>query len=1046
MLLTALAAALITFVRHAVAQAPVPVDPSNATVASIASGPQLLAALANSSIRVALLRNNVYVSPNDWGPYLVPIVRNNDFAISGMPGMAQTSWPVLDMANARNKIILGTKVAFTLQYVVLRNFRYTPFLISPGVDVVTPTLMDWSGRVALLDTVMMLQICWPDFSNATSLAAQVAAANGGRVMLGTASRLAQSGCVNDTSAHPVSRCWADRGMYESVVTPGWTINDEGATTVTNYMLYLVRAGFLCEITMAEDCILKYGFLGCFINIISGARPRLPPLPPPPPPPPPRILPLPPLPLPPSPRPPPPRQSLPPPPPPPVPPAPRSPPSPPQSLPPPPPALSPGPGSTPFSPLFPRAPSFPLVPQGVTPPQPPSPRPPPRPRKSPSPSPPSPPSPQAPRRPKVPRKPPSPVPSPPPAPPAPPPRPPSPPIPRPPPSPPPPPPVPPPSPPSPPFTPPAPPAPPPSPPLPPAPPPSPSPPSPPPSPTPSLPPSPVPRPPPPPSPPPPPPSPLPNPNASDVAIIRNGRDLALALANRNKRYGIIVNNIIMTFGDWIGLPMPNVFRDADITLLGTPAPPTAWPTVNLGNTRGKLRLGPEAKLLFQYVVLRNFRTSPFLIAPGLDLMVSPPIGSTAGPVLLADAAVIFRICWPGLADSGVPWPALPRPNNDTTRYNLVVQSASQDGCVNNTAAPPMAQCWVDRGIFQEVLTPAINVDAQGVTSDAGYLLGMSRVPYLCEQQMSYECLMALGPLGCYLDMLLTNRPPSPPPPPLLPSPPPVPPLPSVPMPPGAPVIPPGPSLPPMPSPGTPGVVFVFTARDLALALADNSVRFVIVANDIFMDYTAWVDIPSPVIRTQPITVAGSPGQPQSWPQLDLGFVKNKVKLTGAVKIYFQNVALRNYRDAFDAFDTFSSPGLDLMAKSDFFAGALVRIQDATLILPICLPRNVVTLSLTESYRPPLIPGQQIMYVGTPQTGCINSTSVPPMSRCWADRGIYENVATYAASTDIFGRQVLSDYLFYLVHTTYLCELQMTTECVETLGELGCYSFIRSQLAG
>ncbi|GIM15064.1 hypothetical protein Vretimale_17827 [Volvox reticuliferus] len=504
---------------------------------------------------------------------------------------------------------------------------------------------------------------------------------------------------------------------------------------------------------------------------------------------------------------------------------------------------------------------------------------------------------------------------------------------------------------------------------------------------------------------------------------------------------------MTFADWIGLPMPSVFRDVDITLLGTPAPPTAWPTVDLGNTRSKLRLGSEAKLFFQYVVLRNFRFSPFLIAPGLDLMVSPPSGSTAGPVLLADAAVIFHICWPSIIDSrGIPWPALPRPKNDTNRSNLVLRSTSQDGCVNDTSAHPLAQCWVDRGIFQDVLTPAINLDAQGVASDAGYLLAMSRVPYLCEQQMSYACLIELGPLGCYLDMLLRNQPPSPPPPPPRPPPPPLPPPPPQPSLPNPPVIPPGPSLPPMPSPGSPGVLVAFTARDLALALADNSVRFVIVANDIFMDYTAWVGIPSPVIRTQPITVAGNPGQPQSWPQLDLGFVKSKVKLTGAVSIYFQNVVLRNYRDAFDAYDTFSSPGLDLMDKSDFFDGARLRIQDSALILPVCLPRNVVTLSLTESYRPSLIPGQQIVYVGTPQTDCINSTSAPPMSRCWTDRGVYENVATYAASTDIFGRQVLSDYIFYLVHTTYLCELQMTEECVETLGELACYSLIRSQLAG
>ncbi len=82
----------------------------------------------------------------------------------------------------------------------------------------------------------------------------------------------------------------------------------------------------------------------------------------------------------------------------------------------------------------------------------------------------------------------------------------------------------------------------------------------------------------------------------------------------------------------------------------------------------------------------------------------------------------------------------------------------------------------------------------------------------------------------------------------------------------------------------------------------------------------------------------------------------------------------------------------------------------------------------------------MYVGAPQTGCVNSTSVPLVSRCWADRGVYQNVATFAAQTDAYGRQVLSDYVFYMVHTQYLCEQQMTEQCVANLGELGCYSFL------
>lgn len=55
------------------------------------------------------------------------------------------------------------------------------------------------------------------------------------------------------------------------------------------------------------------------------------------------------------------------------------------------------------------------------------------------------------------------------------------------------------------------------------------------------------------------------------------------------------------------------------------------------------------------------------------------------------------------------------------------------------------------------------------------------------------------------------------------------------------------------------------------------------------------------------------------------------LAGDIVLGLQNVVLQNYRDAFGAFDTFSSPGLDLVAKSNFFAGARVRIQNSVVIL-------------------------------------------------------------------------------------------------------------------
>lgn len=103
-LLLASLLAIGTCPQSATAQSEVLINLMDPTVASVSSGPQLVAALANPKIRAAVLRTDVVVAPSDWGPFNLPIQLLTDFAISGMPGTPQTSWPTVDLQNARNMV------------------------------------------------------------------------------------------------------------------------------------------------------------------------------------------------------------------------------------------------------------------------------------------------------------------------------------------------------------------------------------------------------------------------------------------------------------------------------------------------------------------------------------------------------------------------------------------------------------------------------------------------------------------------------------------------------------------------------------------------------------------------------------------------------------------------------------------------------------------------------------------------------------------------------------------------------------------------------
>ncbi|EFJ43391.1 hypothetical protein VOLCADRAFT_96407 [Volvox carteri f. nagariensis] len=246
--------------------------------------------------------------------------------------------------------------------------------------------------------------------------------------------------------------------------------------------------------------------------------------------------------------------------------------------------------------------------------------------------------------------------------------------------------------------------------------------------------------------------------------------------------------------------------------------------------------------------------------------------------------------------------------------------------------------------------------------------------------------------------------------------------------------PPPPAPPMPMPSLtdPNVVVVTTGQELADALANPLKTFAWLVSKVEVNES---DFPSTVIaRSTNLTISGTPGPQTSWPLLELNFVKGKIRLENNTALIFQYVVVHDFRQT----PLGQSPGFDIVATSTSEAGALVIMQDAILMLRICVPKNMQAEIMSSIVRPSNLPGKQLAY-NTTQVGCINSNSstVPPISRCWPDVGMYADVAVGGFDIDAFGRATTTRYSLYMLRVPYLCERQMTDECVTQLGPLGCY---------
>ncbi|EFJ43758.1 hypothetical protein VOLCADRAFT_96096 [Volvox carteri f. nagariensis] len=117
------------------------------------------------------------------------------------------------------------------------------------------------------------------------------------------------------------------------------------------------------------------------------------------------------------------------------------------------------------------------------------------------------------------------------------------------------------------------------------------------------------------------------------------------------------------------------------------------------------------------------------------------------------------------------------------------------------------------------------------------------------------------------------------------------------------------------------------------------------------------------------------------------------------------------------------------------------------VPLLLQRNVTVSDgcltpalgqdVTESmHRPAFVPGKQRMTNSLDQTGCINSSTAPPMQRCWPLVFSFDDVVMYGQNIANFNAE-LAGYVLWLDKTPVRCVDVMSDACVKQYDVIGCF---------
>ncbi|GIM09866.1 hypothetical protein Vretimale_13672 [Volvox reticuliferus] len=223
-------------------------------VAFVANAQQFVLALADQAVNLVVITAAVVnVSSAAWtsSGVSLPVLLNRNITVEGDPRFVE--WPVMNFNNVKGVARLSGGCNLAFRNLVLMYFReQTTRAI--GMDILLPTLPGELSFLFANNTGLIEGVCFPqdvrtkDFGSITRPSQFPGVQN-------VTAAVPQDGCINDTTAYPLRRCWAGRGYIYDLATAGADLDPVTQSTKFNYQIsWIWNSPAICEYLVDEYCL------------------------------------------------------------------------------------------------------------------------------------------------------------------------------------------------------------------------------------------------------------------------------------------------------------------------------------------------------------------------------------------------------------------------------------------------------------------------------------------------------------------------------------------------------------------------------------------------------------------------------------------------------------------------------------------------------------------------------------------------------------------------------------------------------------------------
>ncbi|KXZ47202.1 hypothetical protein GPECTOR_37g208 [Gonium pectorale] len=168
------------------------------------------------------------------------------------------------MRSGRQRVKLSNGTTLVLRHVVLVDYRAGSFTQAPGLDLMAPMPAGQSALIWFDGGGMYSAKCLPlsvsEVPQEESLDARPASLPGTNNF--RVPEPLPPGCVNDTTAPIMERCYAYAGLFVDVASTSEDVGPTGSPVNNGYLLLFTGVLGLCESVYSDECIRQFGPLGC----------------------------------------------------------------------------------------------------------------------------------------------------------------------------------------------------------------------------------------------------------------------------------------------------------------------------------------------------------------------------------------------------------------------------------------------------------------------------------------------------------------------------------------------------------------------------------------------------------------------------------------------------------------------------------------------------------------------------------------------------------------------------------------------------------------